>query len=246
MTVTSRRLPQHMAATTKKKTPRRQSPPPASPRVLPAKRRKSDDASTSHRKLTFIEDARRRQILDAALKLFAERGYDRTSLSDLAARINVSKGVVSYHFQGKAELGREALRHLLRRYRDFVRTRLDAKPTARLRLLELPLACIDFVQGDPMQYLVYLDTLGSFGTARERQEFMARALAGMRRLITDLISAAQTEGSVAKFPPGPLADLIQASVDGLTEQAALDPSAVDLEASKALLGRMLAMVLDRH
>lgn len=211
--------------------------PVAEPRPGPPAERKRGS-------FTFIEEARRRQILDAALTLFAERGYDRTSLTDLAAAIGVSKGVVSYHFHGKAELGREALRHLIRRYRDFVRERLDAKTTARERLLELPIACIDFVQQQPLPYLVYLDTLGSFGTATERQEFMARAIAGMRRLITELILAAQTEGAVTRFAPGPLADLIQASVDGLMEQVALEPGAVDLDGAKVLLLQMMNGVLD--
>ena len=144
--------------TTSRKRPARK--PVAEPRPGPSADRKRGS-------FTFIEEARRRQILDAALTLFAERGYDRTSLTDLAAAIGVSKGVVSYHFHGKAELGREALRHLIRRYRDFVRERLDAKATARERLLELPIACIDFVQQQPLPYLVYLDTLGSFGTATD-------------------------------------------------------------------------------
>lgn len=232
-----------MAATKKKATRRRPSPVPSKKRAR-AVAMPAVDAADDKAPYTFIEEARRRQILDAALELFAERGYDRTALTDLAARINVSKGVVLYHFDGKAELGREALRHLLRRYRDFVRVRLDAESTARARLLALPIAIIDFVRQDPQQYLVYLDTLGSFGTADERKEFMARALSGMRRLITDLILEAQSDGSVAKVPAGPLADIIQAAVDGLTEQAAVDPAAVDLEAAKALLTRILTGVLD--
>jgi TetR/AcrR family fatty acid metabolism transcriptional regulator len=203
--------------------------------------RAPDGGERSNR--TFIEEARRRQILETALILFTERGYNRTSLADLASAIGVSKGVVSYHFHGKAELGRETLRHVLRRYRDFVRQRLDGKTSPRERLLELPAACLDFVRREP-SYLVYLDTLGSFGTAAERQEFMARGIAGMRKLIVDLILAAQAAGEIAHFPPGPLADLIQAAVDGLMEQRALDPGAVDLEACKQLLLRMLVAVVD--
>lgn len=196
------------------------------------------------RKRSFIEEARRTQILDAALALFAERGYNETSLADIAGAVGVSKGVVSYHFDGKTELGSEALRHMLRRYADYVRDRLAAKSSLRDKLLELPAACIDFVARNPSDYLVYLDTIGSFGTATERQKFMAWADAGMRGLICDLLAQAMQAREIPRFPIQPLADVVQAAVDGLTEQSAVAPGSVDLEASKRVLQQMLVAVFD--
>ena len=195
-------------------------------------------------KRTFIEEARRAQILDAALQLFAQRGYSETSLSDIAAAVGVSKGVISYHFKGKAELGSEALRHMLRRYGEFVRVRLEAKETLREKLLELPAACIDFVRKSSTDYVVYLDTVGSFGTGLERRRFMAWADAGMRGLICEMLEQAQERKEIPKFPVQPVADVLQAAVDGLTEQASVAPQEVDLEASGRVLQQMLAAVLD--
>lgn len=43
-------------------------------------------------------DVRRRQILDVAVRLFAERGYEQTSLKDIAAAAHVARGVVYDHF----------------------------------------------------------------------------------------------------------------------------------------------------
>jgi TetR/AcrR family fatty acid metabolism transcriptional regulator len=201
-------------------------------------------ATLPSRKRSFIEEARRTQILDAALALFAERGYNETSLADIAGTVGVSKGVVSYHFDGKTELGSEALRHLLRRYGEYVRERLAAKASLRDKLLELPAACIDFVSRNPADYLVYLDTIGSFGTATERQQFMAWADAGMRGLIRELLTQAQQAREIPRFPAQPLADVVQGAVDGLTEQAAVAPGSVDLEASKRVLQQMLLAVFD--
>jgi AcrR family transcriptional regulator len=44
---------------------------------------------------------RREQLLRVARALFAERGYDGTSIEEIAARANVSKPVVYEHFGGK-------------------------------------------------------------------------------------------------------------------------------------------------
>ncbi|NKY84029.1 TetR/AcrR family transcriptional regulator [Nocardia veterana] len=43
-------------------------------------------------------------ILEAAKKLFVERGYDDTSVDDIARAANVSKGAVYHHFRDKREM----------------------------------------------------------------------------------------------------------------------------------------------
>ena len=51
----------------------------------------------------------RRQILDAALKLFSHRGYGATSVQDLAEEAGVSKGNIYHHFPDKETIFRELL-----------------------------------------------------------------------------------------------------------------------------------------
>jgi AcrR family transcriptional regulator len=46
----------------------------------------------------------RRHLLDVALVLFAERGYDGTSLQMIADRMGVTKAAVYYHFHTKADI----------------------------------------------------------------------------------------------------------------------------------------------
>jgi TetR/AcrR family acrAB operon transcriptional repressor len=46
----------------------------------------------------------RAAILAAGLEVFAERGYERATLSDIGARAGVTRGAVYHHFSGKAEL----------------------------------------------------------------------------------------------------------------------------------------------
>src|SRR4051794_30375944 len=47
---------------------------------------------------------RRQQLLDVGRELFAQRGYDGTSIEEIAARADVSKPVVYEHFGGKEGL----------------------------------------------------------------------------------------------------------------------------------------------
>lgn len=46
----------------------------------------------------------REQIRTLALELFAERGYDGTSLREIAERLGITKAAVYYHFKTKEEI----------------------------------------------------------------------------------------------------------------------------------------------
>jgi len=51
-----------------------------------------------------IRNKSRQQILDAALKLFSEKGFDKTSVSDIAREAGVSKGLAYNYFESKQKL----------------------------------------------------------------------------------------------------------------------------------------------
>lgn len=54
----------------------------------------------------------RRQALDAARELFAERGFDGTALQDVADAVGVTKQAVLHHFKTKEELRESVLAEL--------------------------------------------------------------------------------------------------------------------------------------
>jgi AcrR family transcriptional regulator len=51
----------------------------------------------------------RRQILDTAMRLFVDQGYDKTSLREIAEAVGVTKAALYYHFRTKDDLVRAAL-----------------------------------------------------------------------------------------------------------------------------------------
>ncbi|HEY1368982.1 MAG TPA: helix-turn-helix domain-containing protein [Gaiellaceae bacterium] len=48
--------------------------------------------------------ATRERILDVALELFNEQGYDKTSLREIAERLGVTKAALYYHFERKEDI----------------------------------------------------------------------------------------------------------------------------------------------
>src|SRR5258706_1403727 len=79
----------------------------------------------------------RQEILPPAARLFQQRGYDATSMNDVAAALKLSKGGLYHHFQSKDEilfnLMNQAMDITQERVIDGVRDIVD--PEGRLRML---------------------------------------------------------------------------------------------------------------
>jgi AcrR family transcriptional regulator len=53
---------------------------------------------------TLRQDNRRAQLLDAAARLFRERGFHATSMRDIAKAVGMLSGSIYYHFDSKEEM----------------------------------------------------------------------------------------------------------------------------------------------
>ena len=79
----------------------------------------------------------RQEILHAAARLFQQRGYDATSMNDVAAALKLSKGGLYHHFESKDEI----LFHIMSQAMDITEERVInpvramADPEQRLRAL---------------------------------------------------------------------------------------------------------------
>jgi AcrR family transcriptional regulator len=64
--------------------------------------------------MTRPSEITRERILKAAERLFAERGYEATSVRAIVAKARVNQAAINYHFAGKDGLYREVLRAAFR------------------------------------------------------------------------------------------------------------------------------------
>jgi AcrR family transcriptional regulator len=78
-------------------------------------------------------DARRAQLLELGMDLFAERGYEDIAIDDLAAAAGISKGLLYHYFRGKREFYVETIRAASLRLRRLSEPDPKLPPVARLR-----------------------------------------------------------------------------------------------------------------
>jgi AcrR family transcriptional regulator len=90
---------------------------------------------------------RREQLLDVGRSLFAERGFEATSIEEIAARAGVSKPVVYEHFGGKEGLYAVVVDRDMQRLLERVTTTLTAGHPREL-LEQAALAFLSYIEDE--------------------------------------------------------------------------------------------------
>ena len=89
-------------------------------------------------------DATRTRLLDAALAVFSEKGFDKASVRDICQRAHANIAAINYHFGDKAQLYREVFEQLASRLQSFAQALSHDEPRQALntyyRQLLSPLA----------------------------------------------------------------------------------------------------------
>ncbi|NEK85464.1 TetR/AcrR family transcriptional regulator [Blastococcus saxobsidens] len=99
---------------------------------------------------------RRRQLLDVGREVFARKGFDGTSVEEIAARAQVSKPVVYEHFGGKERLHADVVDREMHRLLERATTALSAPGHPRDLLERAALVLLDYIEEDTDGFRVLL------------------------------------------------------------------------------------------
>ena len=172
-----------------------------------------------------VRDERRQQILDAAARVFAQKGLDAARMEDIARDAGLSIGGLYWYYKGKQEVMADLLAHLIDPDLAGLRALLDAPGSLRRRLSEY----IQTWAGPAQAYQPVVYEFYSLA-ARDAQ---ARAhlqvyLHSYRAILADLIRQAVASGELAEVDPETAALLLAAVYEGLFELHMIDPEHMDV------------------
>ena len=108
--------------------------------------------------LTPEPASRRKEIVEAAARLFCQRGYQHTSVRDLAEAVGMQSGSLFYYFKSKEELLVAVMEEGIRRAEAGVEQALALARTPRERLRSLFAGHLEALLGEarePMAVLLY-------------------------------------------------------------------------------------------
>ena len=153
-------------------------------------------------------------LLDVAVAVFNERGYDATSMEELAARLGVTKSAIYHHVPSKVELLRLALDRALDAL--FAVTEEPQAVTGRAidRLEHVVRGSVRVLAAE-LPFVTLL--LRVRGNSPVEEAALARRR-GFDRIVTDLVRAAEEEGDVRPdVDPAVTSRLLFGTVNSLTE-----------------------------
>ena len=178
-----------------------------------------------------VEETRRRQLVEVTIDSLAEVGFVGTTLAQIAARAQVSPGLVAHYFDDKDGLLEAAFRSLARRVGTQVRNRLRQVSTERGRIqaiIDANLAPEEFDQRTGTAWLAFWGQVLHLPRLKRIQSvYQMRTLSNLRSSLKRLLPPDEAHS---------LAAMIAAMIDGVWLRAALSGwREADSESARALL-----------
>ena len=191
-------------------------------------------------KRSFTGAARREQITRAAIEVLAERGFAAASLAAIAERVDVSKGVLSYHFSDKADLVLEVVRSVLASAETWMIPRIAGAGSYREALHRYISANVSFLSAHRVDIRALTEVLANARVTPGVPEIFETSQREAVRALEALFSDGRTSGEFGDVPASILAMSLRATIDATSERLRDNPD-FDL----AEFERQLIVLFDR-
>jgi AcrR family transcriptional regulator len=153
-------------------------------------------------------------LLDVAVATFNERGYDATSMEELATRLGVTKSAIYHHVPGKVELLRLALDRALDALFAVTEEPGATSGPAIERLEHVVRGSVRVLAAELPFVTLLLRVRGNSPVEQAALQRRRR----FDRVVTDLVRAAEEEGDVRPdVDPAVTSRLLFGTVNSLTE-----------------------------
>jgi TetR/AcrR family transcriptional regulator, fatty acid metabolism regulator protein len=168
--------------------------------------------------LSFIEKARRAQIIEHTIDTIATLGYGKASLAQIAKRAGISKGVISYHFAGKEELLKQVIAEIFTAGATYMMPRIQAETTPTGRLRAYIESNVGFMRTHRKHILAIVEIVANFRTSDGKSGWDSGMLEIGLRDIERLLVHGQETGEFRDFAPRVMATAIRGAIDFIPPQ----------------------------
>ncbi|WP_163505739.1 TetR/AcrR family transcriptional regulator [Fodinicola acaciae] len=171
---------------------------------------------SSKQTLTFTEEARRAQIVAAAIETVAEVGYAKASFARIAKKAGLSStGMISYHFTGKDELLRAVVADVLRTASEFMQPKVLSANGFPAMLRARIESNVDLLAQRPADLRALVEIVANARTPEGQQVADVSAIASGVDLVEELLRAGQRAGDFGTFDARVMAIAITGAIDAL-------------------------------
>ena len=137
-----------------------------------------------------LREERRRQILEAALTVFTQKGFNAANVSDVAAGAGVSQGTIYWYFDSKEELFQAAILYAFTDFGEMTLGAFQHYTTATEKLRALAQAMEDFADMAEGLFMLFL----GYWASSDRREESAQVWVDLLRQYKDAVAGVIEEG----------------------------------------------------
>jgi len=184
----------------------------------------SEIISAGQEDRSFIENARRAQIIECAINTIAELGYPNASLAEIAKRAGISKGVISYHFAGKSELMQQVVNTVVERATAVMLPRIFAERSTAGMLRAYIESNIEFLDSHRNHIMAVMNISGGArGDDGKPMIDLTLTFEPAVNALQNLLRSGQEQGEFREFSTRVMAVTIRNAIDALPPQLAAYP-----------------------
>lgn len=192
------------------------------------------------------KEERRKQILEAALLVFSQRGFHATNVSDVAAQAGVSQGTIYWYFESKEELFTAALLSFFEDFGQEMVTTLDACESASEKLRALGKSMEDFAEGAAGLLMLFLGYWASSPNREEMGRFWVDLLLEFKDTLAGVVEEGVRNGEFKPVDAESFVWALMAAYDGLAAYIMLIPD-MDLgRVNRAFVEVLLSGLQDQN
>jgi len=144
------------------------------------------------------KDERRKQIIEAATKVFAERGLAGTRTREIAEACGVNEALLYKHFSGKEEVFVEVMEHIHEQFVESWKRAVDEAPDGKSALATLIKLQINTIFSQPDLSSNYLHGLAASTSEKNMHTTFSSWFVDHHTLVTNIIKRGISDGSLRK------------------------------------------------
>lgn len=172
---------------------------------------------------SFIQRARREQLIECAIECLNERGFTGTSVASVAARASLAKSALLYHFPSKEALLEAVVDHVYTSAAAYLEPVLIGADDERTLLASYLRGCCRFAAGHRHETTALTEVFANLRRDDGTLRFGPDENAPMLEYVEGILRAGQRSGIFGEFDPTSMAITIRSIIDGLPGVLRADP-----------------------
>ena len=194
-----------------------------------------------------LQTQRKEQILDAALHVLVQNGYEQARMDDVVQSSNLSKGAIYWYYKSKKEMYLDLVNFWVKRYSVILNHIVEEEASPSCQLKDLFQFFIDQYETDPQPFAALTEF---WSMAQKDDEFntkLQKVYTHFLELIEDIIQRGVQSGEFKKLDIRMTALSIMVNIESINWFTLFDTHGVSVkEYMQTITDFILAGILKKH